>query len=75
MLALLLLAYVSLAAKKSLLLPVSYKNPAACAVIKSAVADFIAAVGFPWVSAVVIVSAVSGVLATDVDAPRSLCGD
>jgi hypothetical protein len=59
LLALLLLAYVSLAAKKSLLLPVSYKNPAACAVIKSAVADFIAAVGFPWVSAVVIVSAVS----------------
>ncbi len=56
----------------------SYKNPAACAVIKSAVADVIAAVGFPWVPAVVMVSAVSDVTDADVvltviDAPRSLC--
>ncbi len=66
---------MSLLLLTSLLLLPSHYNPAASAVAtETAVADVLAAVGFPWVPAIVIVSALAGVPAplvifTAVDVP------
>ncbi len=64
---------------KVLLLLASHNYPAASAVATdTAVADVIASVGFPWVTAVVLVSAVAGVPAAVIvltadDIQRSSC--